>query len=341
MAADRPNEAKNKGEPARKVLQANMKADRLLSSLHNLVSENVIDISGASGFYKKRAEVATLLQNFVEPRPNFHYRLKNGFDCYFLANFPLFMKGNLLSPSDALADALFVFGRQWARIDYGNLPIASIPSDEFLRHQWSEADNWAAFLVSDACIGEAWWHNLSPEGKVRTWSGGSDPRDFELRVDFGFDTEKPPTIAIRIKGEPAAIFMKWWMTLSPNSPAQKDPELKALREQAVTVLDSIVGRLKMNLKLIQPEKGRPSVDFGERAAYLLDHKKQNLPLIAKELCHMPQGSSSSQRRQCFDRIRKAANNYYKLLRSDYTTLTPVRVRARLFRIPGNPNPSRP
>jgi len=148
-----------------------MKADRLPSSLHNLVSENVIDISGASGFYKKRAEVATLLQNFVEPRPNFHYRLKNGFDRYFLANLPLFMKGNLLSPSDALADALFLFGRQWARIDYGNLPIASIPSDEFLRHQWREADNWARRRDWEASFCERWLRLSRPRP---CWPGIAD-----------------------------------------------------------------------------------------------------------------------------------------------------------------------
>jgi hypothetical protein len=127
------------------------------------------------------------------------------------------------------------------------------------------------------------------------------------------------------------------MTLNPNSPPQKHPGIKALRERTATVLDCVVGRLKMNLKLIRPERGRPRVDFGEQAAYMLDHRKQNLALIAKELCQLSPSASPSVRRQCFDRIRKAANNYYKLLRSNYTTPTTVRVRERIIRIPGNPN----
>jgi hypothetical protein len=93
----------------------------------------------------------------------------------------------------------------------------------------------------------------------------------------------------------------------------------------------------MNLKLLRRERGRPRADFGERAAYLLDHEKKNLALIAKELCELSPTASPSVRRQCFDRIRKAANNYYKLLRNGYTTQTTLRVRQRIIRIPGNPN----
>ena len=69
----------------------------------------------------------------------------------------------------------------------------------------------------------------------------------------------------------------------------------------------------------------------------LDHERQSISLIAKRLCQLPQDASASVRRQCFDRIRKAANNYYKLLGSDYTALTSVRVRERIIRVPGNPS----
>lgn len=79
--------------------------------------------------YKKRAEVATLLEDFVEPCPDSHYRLKNQFDRYFFASLPVFLRNHPMGPADALADALFFLGRQWARIDKGNLPFASIPKD--------------------------------------------------------------------------------------------------------------------------------------------------------------------------------------------------------------------
>jgi len=52
---------------------------------------------------------------------------------------------------------------------------------------------------------------------------------------------------------------------------------------------------------------------------LLD--QEYLAIIAKQLCRMPADASASARHQYFDRIKKAAKNYYKLLRTDYTTLT--------------------
>jgi hypothetical protein len=234
---------------------------------------------------------------FLDGRPqNFHYRLKNQFNSYFLSSLSVFLRDDHRKPADMLADALFCLGRQWARIDCGALAMAAIPSEEFLRKTWKTAGDWES---------------------------------------FGWDTTRPPTMTIRVKGEPAVIFMGWWMTLNPNSPPQKHPGIKELRENAETVLDSLVGTVKRNLKLSRPEKGRPRINFGEHAAYLLDHEKQSIILIAKRLCQLPQGASPSMRRRCFDRIRKAANNYYKLLRSDYTTLTSVRVRERIIRIPGN------
>lgn len=193
------------------------------SSVKDLIKECVLNVSGASEFYKKKAAVAALLHDFVEPLPNFHYRLKNQFDSYFLSSLSVFLRDDHREPADMLADALFYLGRQWARIDCGASPIASIPSEEFLRTTWKTAGDWESFLSRDGCIGEAWWHNLGADGKVGTWSGGSDPSDFELRIDFGWDTTKPPTMTIRVEGEPAVIFMGSWMTLNPNSPPQKHP----------------------------------------------------------------------------------------------------------------------
>jgi hypothetical protein len=309
----------------------------LPENVRRLIRGKVIDLSGASNFFKKRAEAASSLQGFVEPLHNFHYRLTNRFDSFYFVNLHHFYGSNSLEVPDALAEGLYQLGRHWAKIDCGNLPIASIPSDDFLRSEWQGADDWGAFLLRDACIGEVWWHSLGGDGKIRNWNGRSDPGDFELRIDFGPETTKPPVVTISVKGEPAAILMRWWMTLTPNSAPQKFPGIEALREKAGNMLDSLAGQLKTNLKLTKPKKGRPRDDFGEQAAYLRDHKKQNMALIAKELCKLPPHASATERRKCFDRIRKAANNYYKLLRSDYNKLTTIRVRERIIRIPGNPN----
>lgn len=313
-------------------------AVQLPEAVAKLLRGNVIDLSGASKFYKQKAHVATLLEGFVEPLPNFHFRLDKGFESYFLLNLHFFLTSPLRSVADSVAEALFVLGRQWARTDYGRLPLASIPSDAFLRSVWSGAEEWEAFVQRDGCIGEVWLFALSEDGTVRAWSGGSDPHDFELRIDFGWDTNLPPSLMICVKGPPAAILMKWWMTLNPNSNPEIYPDAKELRERSGTVLDSIVAALKTKLRIMRPDRGRPRADFGEQAAYLLDHEGANIALIAKKLRLLTPSAGSFERRQCFDRIRKAANNYYKVLRTDYKDLTKIRVRQRIIRVPAGIDP---
>ena len=345
MKAKRKNKrTRSTNEPEAEIPTSQLSSKdgvRLPESVAKLIHGTIIDLSAASNFYRKRANVAALLEGFVEPLPSSRFRLANGFDSYFFGNLPLFLKGTLGSVSDSVADALFRLGRQWAKIDYGRLPLASIPSDEFLRSVWSGAEEWESFVQRDACVGEVWQLALSDDGSVRSWAGGSDSQDFELRVDFGWDTRLPPTMMIRLKGAPVAILMKWWMTLHPNSNPEIYPEAKELRETAATVFDSVVAALKLKLRITRPDRGRPRADFGEQAAYLLDHEGANIALIAKKLNQLPQGAGPSERRQCFDRIRKAANNYYKLLGTDYKDLTTIRVRQRIIHIPAGINPVKP
>lgn len=47
---------------------------QLPEAVAELVCGNVIDLSGASNFYRKKANVATLLEGFVELLPNSHFR---------------------------------------------------------------------------------------------------------------------------------------------------------------------------------------------------------------------------------------------------------------------------
>src|SRR4051794_21397337 len=129
---------------------------QLPEAVAKLMRGNVIDLSGASKFYKQKANVATLLDGFVEPLPNSCFRLDRGFESYFLLNLHLLLRSPLHSVADSVAEALFVLGRQWARIDYGKLPLASIPSDAFLRSVWSGAEEWEAFVQRDGCVGEVW-----------------------------------------------------------------------------------------------------------------------------------------------------------------------------------------
>src|SRR5947209_6169854 len=63
---------------------------RLPPSIVGSTGENTVQLSGASEFFRKRAESAPLLVDFVEALPNCSYRLKNGFEHFFFVNLPMF-----------------------------------------------------------------------------------------------------------------------------------------------------------------------------------------------------------------------------------------------------------
>jgi hypothetical protein len=187
-------------------------ADRLPPQVRHLVNGTVINLSGASAFYKKKAEVVTLLRDFVEALPDSHYRLKNQFESWFLGSLAVFFRRNdSRPPADILADALFLLGQHWAKIDYGKMPIGSIPTDKFLREAWKGAEEWDAFLRRDARIGQGWLYEMNDDGTVRNWSGEFNPDVFDLFIRFGNDTKEPPTMRIDVKGKAVALFMDFWM----------------------------------------------------------------------------------------------------------------------------------
>jgi hypothetical protein len=309
------------------------------AQIAHLVRGSVINLSGASDFYKKKAHVATLLADLVEPLSNCRYRFKGGFAPYYFENLRFYLQpSDRRSVADNMAEALFALSKNLPKIDYGRLPIGSTPTDEFLRGAWKGADEWDAFLRRNARIGRGWINEMSDDGTVRNWSGEFHPDVFDLFIRFGNDTKKPPTLSIDVKGKAVALFMDFWMTLNLDGGLGEHPRREELRNKAGIVLDAIVKLLKTNLTILRPEKGRPSSRFGEQAAYLLDHQKKTIVQVANELCDLPLEATSSARRQCFDRIRKAATNYYRHLSSDFFTFDPERVRRTIYHVPGNVDP---
>jgi len=337
MASRNKNEKRSRGS-APKNYQDGAQDEEVPQQVRHLVQGSVLDLSGASDFYRKRADVATMLKD-VELIPPAGYRLKDDFVSWFFGSLPVFFRQkDSRRPPDILADALFLIGQHWANIDSGKLQRAQVPADEFLRKAWQGADDWDAYLQRDACVGKAWLFEMADDGTVGVWSGVPDPSVFDLRIGFDADPQHPPTMTIQVKGKAAAIFMKFWMTLNLNSNLEKHPRREELRRDAGTVLDSIVKNLKTELKILKPERGRPPSDFGARVAYKRDHEKKTIASIAKELCELPDGASNSDRRKCFDRIKKAANGYYHQLCSDYITSNPERISRRIIRVPGQPDP---
>ena len=298
-----------------------------------ILSGNVIDLSQASYFFRRKAECCTELKGMFEALPNFRYRLKEPFRSFFAVNLPLCVRDTPLQPADALAQALFELGQYGAKIDFGMQPLPIQLTDEFLRKAWNDAEKWQAFLNESPCIGQGWWLTLADDGTVKPWSGQPDPRDFELWICFSSDMSKPPSMTISVTGKPAQIFMKFWTMFYPISPNRKHSNRTNLEDEAEKVLGEILKTLRTKLQLLRSESGRPTSELGEHAAFRLHHKKQSLALITKELCHLPSSASTIERRQCFDRIRKAVKNYYKRLRTEFYVENGDFLRQRIHHVP--------
>ena len=149
------------------------------AQIAHLVKGAVINLSGASDFYRKKAHVATLLADLVEPLSNFRYRLKGGFAPYYFGNLRFYLQpSDTRSVADNMAEALFALSKNLPKIDYGRLPIGSLPTDEFLRDAWKGADEWDAFLRRNARIGRGWINEMRDDGTVRNWSGEFRSRRF-------------------------------------------------------------------------------------------------------------------------------------------------------------------
>lgn len=76
-----PKKSRAKGDGVAKQVQ--LRAKQIPAEVQPLIRENIIDISGASDFFKKRAEVSTLLKGFVEALPDSQFRLEDNFHAYF------------------------------------------------------------------------------------------------------------------------------------------------------------------------------------------------------------------------------------------------------------------
>jgi hypothetical protein len=297
---------------------------KLPPQVKNLITANgVIDLSTASDFYKKKAEVTALLDGFVEQLPDFRYRIRNGFDSWFLNSLPLFLRNGSGEPANILAEALFQLGRHWAKIDYGDLPIGNSKLwDQLLLETWKSVEpEWEAFCASGGPIGSAWSYTLEDGGTLGP-SSDENPRQVKMWITFATTKRgAPPTMVIQVAGEAAVTLMRLWMRLK-RAPSSAQPDAGDLRQSAEATLDSIVRKVKVNLGLGRPHKGRPSIDIGGRIAYLLDHENKSIKSVAAELGQLPPPGLA--RRKCFDRLKKAAKNFYAGLYKDFQALIPVK-----------------
>jgi hypothetical protein len=289
--------------------------------------DNILDLSKASDFFQREAEVAEALGDYVERLPAAKYKLKNGFETFFHRSLPIFLSGIPLKPADALADSLFRIAQAWAN----GLYVDSLPGDwrctrsEALTNEWKkswkcmEEEHWNAFREMSSPSAQYITTALDEKGNVdHELCYVPTANHVEVGVSFAQDPQQSPEMRILIKGGPAVSFMIAYIRKSQGKvwPRDKRAELENLR----VIFESTVSTVaKEFLGLTRPSKGRPR-DVGEMAAYRLYHERKPARLVSRELCSLRQESNHLCDSKCFDKMKKAAANHFKHLRREILSL---------------------
>ena len=126
------------------------------------VTADTLDLSDATKFYKQQAAAVEVLKDYVEVAGPSQYRLKNGFNHWFLESLRTF-DNHPAEPPNALADVFYLLSVHWAQIQYGHLP--SDPSegkvpDRVLREEWIKS--WERLGARD-------WETFRSMGRPSPW----------------------------------------------------------------------------------------------------------------------------------------------------------------------------
>jgi hypothetical protein len=286
-----------------------------------LISGTTIDLSGASEFYKNKAAITVLLQEFVEPLDNHHYRLKNGFDDWYLGSLRPYSARNWETPVNTLAEALFQLGIYWARIEYGHVPKNPELYQQFLADPWEGVDEELLEILKSRSLSMPTWRLEVRNDNTLVDANWLEPiqRPLELSLGFAVSLSEPPGMTIQVRGNPASAFMTWWMLVDRLGSERAGHQRKELRKTVTTLFHSILKTVETVLGLRRAGKGRPAKALAERAAYALDHLHKSIRAAARDLCEQKRPGHRCDE-QCCDRIRKAAQSYYKQQTSQLRSL---------------------
>lgn len=295
------------------------------------VSGNILDLSAASKFYQKQAEIALELIGQIESLPGSRYRLRTGFDVFFFGSLPEFLAGHPQDPANALADSLFRLARTWAEFKrHDSLPgDRSLISDEALNIEWKrnwegmKERDWEGFRRINSRSAQLFPTAIDENGKVDDRLIFSpDARRIKLGISFEQNTGRPPQMQIIVIGEPAVSFMIAYVRKSQGLPWKKGDkgELETLR----TMFESLVHAVSKDfLGLARPAKGRPR-DVGELAAYRIYHQQKPIYQVVRELCSSRSKSGHTCGPKCTENIKKAAKNHFTNLRRELRSLVKSR-----------------
>jgi hypothetical protein len=301
------------------------------------INGNTVDLSRASEFYRRLAKVALELTDYVEALSGNKYKLMGRFAPFFFKSLPVCLDRRPAEPVDAVAESLFQLAKAWAL----DIADARLLGDRNLASETSLDDEWArAWNLLD----EKHWQALEEMGPAAASyittamdeHGGIDEKlvyspkahRIQLGISFERDANREPELRLLLKGEPAVRFMIAHIRKSQSMDSSSLD--KENRETLRTILNSAVQAIaKEFFGLKKPTKGRPR-DIGERAAYLIYHRQKPIHLAVRELCALSQEPKHTCDGKCRDRIKKAADNYFKHLQRELRSLVGSQVRKNSF-----------
>jgi hypothetical protein len=302
-----------------------------------LFHTNVLDLSTASDFYKKQAKIASRLEDVIDTGQD-RYRLSPRVlrDLTALRGYAVGTAHT--KPADRLAHALYLCAR-------------SLAYESLFKAQRTKNEEWGAYFDAVRTHGpvrpraERRLKVLPVRENGEVLESLSHPELQQLVLQFAFNTElasfplgkdrgvigipetieidenlsdensepviveRSPQLTIELKGEPVVQLM--------IASFDKDgPDIDRARKFTLNLLSGLTHELKRFLGLTL-RRGRPRLGIGEKAAHGLDYHGRTIIQVTNELCPKRNEPGHRHVKGCRDRIRLAADHYYKSLAREF------------------------
>jgi hypothetical protein len=259
------------------------------ADLAAVVRGKTMDLSGVSLFCRRQAECAALFGSIVQLKPGV-FTLKSPFKENFIGSLHVWIRPNMgFSPEETVAYALVRHAEWYLKIRDVDALRERAGAIRMKPQMPGPPMGWIEGIVRPT--GE-FTRDPEADGKpaILGWHEGAG--------------DIAPSLGIEIRGPGVA----------PQDPAFRR-----------TLLQSMVDSLAVVLELKRPKSGRPKAPQAEGAAYYRDHQGVGRAEIAKRLCSC---GSSRHTQQCFDRLNKLADSFYRTQRSSFERL--VREQTRKY-----------
>ena len=246
----------------------------------------VVDISGASNFFKKSWEIyRSLVATHVSDCGSYRYELSEAFLNSFFRELRNATRGHTRLPYKIAGPNLVA--EMLCLVAYAGQPVDVI--EEVTSDYESESDVWA----SSRLISEAWARlGKLPVPGLETailvesepgkgWRSGhrrSQAPRVGVTLQYNEDRNSLPALTLEVVGEPVCLLMR-----AKSTPTDPD-ERQLAREEAERLWNSLVRWSRAAVGVGELEGGRPATGLGWQAAFLHEHAGFSWPKVARELC---------------------------------------------------------